>query len=280
MAFDIKQWAGPSSELGRRVASGLVLAIVAIGALWAGGWVFAGLAAMAGVAVAWEWSAMVRRVSLDAVLIVQVAGILIAVVLAVAGLPALSLVTIAIAAILSLLLEFGSRGHMAALGVLYAGLPVVALTWIRGADAAGFRAALLLVLVVVATDTGAYFTGRALGGPKLMPSVSPGKTWSGLIGGAALAMLVAGAFGVLVLGVYSARLMVVGAILAVVSQIGDLVESALKRAHGVKDSSAIIPGHGGVMDRIDGLIMASLAVAVYAMATNLHAPARALLGGG
>jgi phosphatidate cytidylyltransferase len=146
--------------------------------------------------------------------------------------------------------------------VLYGLAAVLALLWLRHQPNGGRETILWIVACVWATDIGAYFVGRTAGGSKLAPRISPGKTWSGLVGGmawAAVASAAAGwAFG---LG-DTVSLALIGAVLAVVAQIGDLVESAAKRAAGVKDSGTLIPGHGGLLDRVDGLIAVLVVVAV------------------
>jgi len=133
--------------------------------------------------------------------------------------------------------------------------------WLRNDPAFGFLTAIWLVLVVIAADVGAYFAGRFLGGPKLAPSISPNKTISGALGGLLLAVIVGG----LVSGISGSGSLIIVALIslvtAIASQIGDLVESAAKRRHGVKDSSNILPGHGGALDRFDGLLAAILFVA-------------------
>jgi phosphatidate cytidylyltransferase len=145
-------------------------------------------------------------------------------------------------------------------GIVYAGLSGISLAAIRGDNQAGFVATLFIFAVVWGTDILAYFVGRAIGGPKLAPRISPGKTWSGAIGGTVAGVA---ASGLLTLGVFS-RLslwtMALAFLLSVASQIGDLFESFIKRRFGVKDSSHLIPGHGGVMDRVDGLVFACFAV--------------------
>jgi phosphatidate cytidylyltransferase len=167
---------------------------------------------------------------------------------------------------------------MAALGALYAGLPVVALVWLHRGDGAGPMAVLFLLLAVWATDTGAYFAGRLIGGPKLMVRISPNKTWSGLAGGMGAGGVVGAAFAMARPDLSLGYMLLAGALLGAVAQGGDLLESALKREYGVKDASTLIPGHGGFMDRIDGLIAAVVVSAIYAAAVDVHAPARALLG--
>ena len=154
------------------------------------------------------------------------------------------------------------RPVLRALTIVYSLAAIVALLWLRHQPADGRETILWIVAVIWATDIGAFVVGRAAGGAKLAPRISPGKTWSGLIGGmawAAVASAVAGyAFG---LG-HTVTLAVIGAGLAVVGQIGDLAESAAKRAAGVKDSGTLIPGHGGILDRIDGLIAILVVVAL------------------
>lgn len=147
-------------------------------------------------------------------------------------------------------------------GVFYIGVPCLAILWLRQQGAVlspdmPWAPTALLFFQVWATDTGAYLVGRAVGGPKLAPTISPKKTWSGLIGGILCSALVMGGCAMLwhfkSFGWYFAA----GAVLAVIAQIGDLFESHVKRRAGVKDSGYIIPGHGGILDRIDGLLTAA-----------------------
>jgi phosphatidate cytidylyltransferase len=142
-------------------------------------------------------------------------------------------------------------GRQLASGVLYCGLPVFALVVIRRQDD-GMVYALWALALVWATDIGAFFAGRSIGGPKLAPRISPAKTWSGLIGGILLATLLAAAMH----AEYALplRLVLATPLLAIVAQGGDLFESALKRRAGVKDSGNVLPGHGGVLDRLDGVV--------------------------
>jgi phosphatidate cytidylyltransferase len=228
--------------------------------------------------VVWEWGRIVRAGGVDAIMAIQAVAVVAGVVLAARGLAGLGLITVLVAAIISALLAFGERGHMAALGALSAGLPVVALIWLYRGDAAGPMAVLFLLLAVWATDTGAFFAGRLIGGPKLMARISPNKTWSGLAGAMGAGGVVGAAFALARPELSPGYMFVVGALLGAVAQGGDLLESALKREYGVKDASTLIPGHGGFMDRIDGLIAVVIFAAIYAAAVGVHAPARALLG--
>ena len=147
------------------------------------------------------------------------------------------------------------------LGIFYVGIPCAAFISLRGDPTVGLQQILWIVALVIAVDTGAYFSGRSIGGPKLAPHISPNKTWAGLIGGMVSAAIV-GAITTAILGRPSiVPLTVVSAGLAIVEQAGDLAESAFKRHFGVKDASNIIPGHGGALDRVDGLIAVAAAVA-------------------
>lgn len=275
---------GPPSrlprDLGPRLLWGLVMAGVALALTLAGRWPFAVLVLGVALVVTWEWGLIVRQAGIDVIMVIHGLSVLNGVILAAMGLAGLSLVVLVIGAILAALLGFDRRGRLSALGVLYAGFPAIALVWLRSAKPMGLEAILFLFAVVWATDTAAYVAGRTIGGPKLMPRLSPNKTWAGLGGGVAMAGLVALVAAYLIPAARAPWLVGVALALAVISQAGDMMESALKRWHGVKDASHLIPGHGGFMDRVDGLIFAAVAAAVLAALTNVQAPAWALLRGG
>ena len=165
-------------------------------------------------------------------------------------------------------LDRGARPAALLAGVPYVGLGAAALLWLRAGHGGGRRAVLFVVLVVWASDIGAYAAGRLIGGPKLAPAISPGKTWAGAMGGLAAAA----AMGFANLHPASALL---AAGLGIAAQAGDLMESAMKRGFGVKDSGRLIPGHGGLFDRFDGLLTAAPAAAALALLTD-----RAALGWG
>lgn len=267
------------SDFPVRLVSGLVLAVLAAGIIAAGPYPFYALVTAAAVATAWEWNRLVRGTGADAVAGLHMAIAGASAILAALGWPGLGILLVAIGGILVLLLNVGGRSVLSSLGVLYAGLPAIAMIWLRSDVSLGLLAILFLVLVVVATDVGAFLAGRIVGGVKLWPAVSPNKTWSGLAGAVGASALAAALFSLAVPGASALRLAIVGAALAVVAQAGDLAESSLKRHFHVKDTSSLIPGHGGVMDRIDGLVAAALAVGLATFLVNVYSPARALLLG-
>ena len=272
---------GVGSRVGRdlkpRIVSGVVLAAAVLAITLAGVLPFAALMAVIGAVIAWEWGRIVRGLDADVVMAAHAGAVIAAVALAVAALPGLSLLAIAIGMILVALLSFGRHSVLSATGVAYAGLPAVALIWLRADEPLGAHAVLFVILIVALADTAAYFSGRLIGGPKLWPSVSPNKTWAGLIG-AITAGAVGGALAALwIVGASRPGLALLGAGLALVAQGGDLAESALKRRFGTKDASTLIPGHGGFMDRVDGIVAAGVAAAVVGGLINVQAPAHALL---
>lgn len=262
-----------------RLLSGLVMAAVSLALTWWGVWPFAVLVLAVALIVTWEWGHIVRKAEVDLILVIHGVAVVAAVWLALMGLTALAIVALVIGALIAALLGFDHLGRISALGVLYAGLPAVALIWFRASTPHGLTAVLFLFAVIWGTDTGAYAAGRTFGGPKLMPTFSPNKTWSGLTGGVVTSLLLALVFVYFVPGLKAQWLLPVAAGLAVVAQAGDLMESALKRWYGVKDASGLIPGHGGFMDRVDGMIVAVVVAAIAAAVLNVHAPATALLTG-
>lgn len=231
-------------------------------AAWAGGYAFALLVALAAALMGWEWVRLTAggRYGL-AGLLLSLTGIVTA--LAGAAEPAFSLAGGAGMAVGLALLAAAAKANPAwnLFGALYVAVPVVSLVWLR--EAADGRATLVwLLLVVWATDIGAYAFGRTIGGPKLAPRISPKKTWAGLLGGMLCALLTGLLFTWAAGGASLWLVAVVSALLAVVAQAGDLGESWVKRHFDVKDSSQLIPGHGGVLDRIDGLLAAAPVVAL------------------
>lgn len=251
------------SELSMRVVSALALLVIVLGTGAIGGVLFALVCCALSGLLYYEWYRMVSRTAFDATEILLTAGFAVLLLAAITGwfFWALPLFLV-----LGLALEMTSEGveredvRWLGLGALYCSILAWALPLIR--DEMGFVFLLFLLLVVWATDVGAYFTGRFLGGAKLMPSASPNKTWSGAIGGVAAAAVIGVLYGLFapLFVVWIAVLCAI--ILSAISQAGDLFESGVKRFFGVKDTGGLIPGHGGFLDRVDGLIFAALPVAL------------------
>ena len=211
------------ANLRLRVLSAAVLIPLVLGIVYVGGWIY-GLSVMIVMALGlWEWWQITKRVF---------------------GKKTLGLI------------------YRLLLGTAYLGSAGVALMYIRWVDQ-GMALTVYLLITVWATDIGAYVSGRMIGGPKLLPKISPKKTWAGLYGGMVFAALfgyaVAHGFG----ASHSLAAMGLSVVLAVVSQLGDLLESYVKRRSGVKDSGNLIPGHGGLLDRIDGLLLGSIFFALF-----------------
>lgn len=210
-----------NSGLPARLISAVVMLLVAGAALWLGGWLWIGFVALVGLGVLAEWSALVFGFVRSPM----------------------------------------GRGFWLAGGLAYVGTASIGLIYLRTAspqDDIGVQWVLMLVLPVIATDIGAYLAGRTIGGPKIAPRISPSKTWAGLVGGIIAAALIAMAIVYVIADVIVVREIVgyalVAALMAVIAQAGDFFESWMKRRAGVKDSGSLIPGHGGLFDRVDGLL--------------------------
>lgn len=271
---------GSSRDLKTRVASAIVLAVLALGANFAGAVPFAVLVSILVLVVSWEWGRMVRGDGTSIQTIIHAASTAVAAALAASGMAAIGLAALGIGAILILTLRFGVGVRLSVLGVLYVGLPAVALIWLRGDAPEGALAILFVFLVVWTYDSAAFAAGTLIGGAKLWPSVSPKKTWAGLAGGVAASAAMGALFAHFLLGAPPVWLALMGAVFGIVAQAGDLFESALKRACGVKDTSGLIPGHGGFMDRLDSTMTVAVAAGLVALALDPRAPAHALLFGG
>ena len=254
------------ADLKLRVLSAAVLAPLALLCIWLGGDAFTGMIALIAAGLAFEWLGLCRqRTAMPAILLFAALPLAVLVTVRAGTLPAVALLTVATAAGIAVAGGF-SRDRPLAFGIPYLGIGAVALVWLRQPAGVGGVNVMVLLLVVWASDIGAYMAGRAVGGPKLAPSISPGKTWSGAVGGliaAAATGLVASAL--LSHGMPSWRPAGFAAFIGVISQMGDLFESQVKRHFGVKDSGHLIPGHGGLLDRLDAVLTAAPAAALLAL---------------
>jgi phosphatidate cytidylyltransferase len=248
----------PVSNLTLRIASAAVMAPLAVGAAYVGDWPFALFWAIASIAVLWEWITLVAGPHNRVMFISCASSLAVSAVIVWHGRPIAAVLLLGLGILAAVILAPRTQRAWIAGGVGYAGALLLAPILLRGAGRDGFVAIVLLFSVVWSTDVFGYFVGRAIGGPKLLPSVSPKKTWSGAIAGATgaivAALIVAAAFG----GFRLTAIAVVALLLSIVSQGGDLLESSIKRHFGAKDASSLIPGHGGVMDRLDGFWAAAL----------------------
>lgn len=269
-----------SEELKLRIVSGVVLAAVVLAATWYGGIVFRLLSAAIALLIYYEWSTITRLAAPDRIFgWAGVAAVAVAVVLDRTGLGLVALGGFTALGVLRAVTSAGTAGWLPG-GIFYAGLSGLSLAAIRGGDATGLAAMLFVFALVWATDILAYFVGRAIGGPKLAPRISPGKTWSGAVGGTVAAVAAGCAVALSLTDAPPIWIVLAALVLSVASQAGDLFESFIKRRFGVKDSSHIIPGHGGVMDRVDGLVFACFAAFLLMAARALAEGGPFVPGGG
>ena len=262
-----------------RIISGLILGGLVLAITYFGGFVFHLMVAGFSMALLHEWLSMAgARVTARTKSTLWLL-LLVALVPLVLNLHAYIVVPVAALAIaLGMLSEVKRSGWWIASALPYALLAAVTIDQIREGGEAGLAAVVFLFAVVWATDSFAYIFGRLIGGRKLAPSISPGKTWSGAVGGALAAVIIGAGAGRL-MGIQAGFALAVAALfLSALSQAGDLFESAVKRRFGAKDSGRLIPGHGGVMDRVDGLVAASLALYLIGMLTTggIYEPSRGL----
>jgi len=265
-------------ELCLRVGSALVLVPLAVGSAYLGGPPFLAVWALAAAIILWEWTVIVGEPGRTPILATGAAAFASAAVLFGLGWPRAALAVLALGAVAVAGLAGSGRRAWILAGGVYAGAMLAAPAVLRSDAELGLVAVLLLFGVVWTTDVMAYFVGRALAGPKLWPAVSPKKTWSGAVGGAAAATVVGSGISALAGLDHLAALALVCALLSLAAQTGDLLESALKRRFGAKNASELIPGHGGLMDRLDGFVAAALVATLLGLARGgFDAPARGLL---
>jgi phosphatidate cytidylyltransferase len=275
--FDLAARLGTDFRM--RVISGLGMAAVVALFTFSGVMAFSILVVVVALLLSWEWGRLVHGREADVVVAIHVGSAGAAAVLAALGFVGLGLLTLPIGAILAMLLSLGRNSVFAALGVFYAGLPAVAMIWLRSDATLGMLAVIFVIVIVIASDTFGFLFGRVLGGPRLWPRLSPNKTWAGLIGALVASSIIGALFWFAVPEASAVRLAATGVVLSLAAQGGDLAESAVKRRFGAKDSSSLIPGHGGVMDRVDGLVAAAAVVGLATFVINVHSPAHALLIG-
>jgi phosphatidate cytidylyltransferase len=244
-----------------RVIAALVLAPSAIAIAYAGGWLWTALVTLAAIGLYVEWLMIVDAARQTRVVACGVAALVISGFCLASGYLDASFVVLALG-LAGVALLSAERRAWTATGFFYAASAEIASVLVRLDRVEGFAALILILLVVWVTDIGGYFAGRGIGGPKLWPRVSPKKTWAGAIGGFAASLVIAAGFAAFGLG-KTGPLLLAGAVLSIVSQLGDLFESAVKRRFGVKDSSHLIPGHGGLLDRLDGFVAAVVAAAIF-----------------
>lgn len=259
---------GRWGDLPKRVASAAVLVPLAIFCLGQGGWPWRLLIGAMALGLAVEWTALCGRRWISPAGLALSVCVLAVWIMAMQGNagPALAFTLIGVPVVWRTGYKT-PRALSLALGLPYIGCATLALIWLRAIPGSGFHWVLLVLLVVWASDIGAYIAGRAIGGRKLAPAISPGKTRSGAAGGLAASCLVGVGFAMWQPGFGDPWALVgLTAVLSVVSQAGDLLESFAKRRFGVKDSGWLIPGHGGLFDRLDGLLIAAPAAAALAFA--------------
>lgn len=263
-----------SSSLWPRIITSLILIPSALAAVFTGGWILAAWIAAAGVAMAREWVRIVHRepvigwrVGLHAVAIFASQALL------VLGHMDYAMASIFLAALVGnvVALRNEERSIWTVMGILFIAFPCLAFASLRMLAPFGFETVVWLLCIVWATDSAAYLAGSTFQGPKLAPSISPNKTWAGAIAGLAGGIVVGIALTQVTEFVAHERYVAVCALVSVLTQCGDLAESLMKRTYGVKDASDLIPGHGGALDRLDGLIVATSGVALIASATG-HSP--------
>lgn len=256
---------GNLADLGVRVLSALVMVSLALGAVWIGGFIFAAFWTIAGIAILWEWQHLVGGQAVSNRMYVGGAAIALVAGLSSMGYPEAAVSVTALAALAVGWLAGRNSAIWAGAGVVYACAMVLAVCVLRASLFYGLVATLWLFALVWTTDVMAYFGGRLIGGPKLWPRVSPGKTWSGFLVGVGFGAAASCALALWLTtpGEASAlALIALGLVTAAISQGGDLFESSVKRRFGAKDSSHIIPGHGGALDRLDAFVFASIFAAI------------------
>lgn len=251
------------SDLGPRIASGLILASAGVTAAWFGGPWLAGACGAAVVAMSYEWARMSEPEALTPAFMFSLAGSLGAVMFSSWQFLGYGFAWLVACALLSATRRRSIVGAIeTAGGAIYIGLPAALFVWLRDRGPEGLETILALFAIIWSADIVAYFGGKLIGGPKVAEGLSPKKTWSGIVTGALAGAGAGYGCGYLFHADDSLRWawFLIGGLIAITGLMGDLFESFLKRRFGVKDASKLIPGHGGVLDRIDSLMAATLLV--------------------
>lgn len=246
-------------DLAPRLLSAIVMIALALGTLWAGGFWFVAFWYAAGVAILWEWQRMVGGAHWKWRLFTGVLALTLATERLLIGALDAAMLVVLIGCLVEAIVAGQGKRLWNLAGLAYAACLVLSVGLLRLSLFYGWQSIVWLFAVVWTTDIMAYFGGRLIGGPKLWPRVSPKKTWAGFLTGVICAGIVGTAVAGLAIGMEAVRpaVLVLGLVTAAISQGGDLFESSLKRIFDVKDSSNLIPGHGGVMDRLDGFLAAA-----------------------
>ena len=264
-----------TGSLGSRIVFGLLMIAVTLGAILAGPTPFCLLLLAGCVLVLREWFRMVDEAGLHRGVLAATSGVAVSLPFALADKIGIAGAILAATSCLCFALARSGRRVWAGAGVLYAGVPAVGLILLRNIEQ-GIGGVLFLFVIVWVTDTGAFAAGKTIGGPKLWPSVSPNKTWAGLLGGlfaAAIVGFLASAYFAQLLPPGMAAMAIAAALLlSLAGQMGDLLESRIKRRFGIKDTGTMIPGHGGVMDRLDSITAAATVAGICVLSLGLPRP--------
>lgn len=263
------------TELQKRIVSGTILIAVLLFFTLFSDTTFAILICAASLIISWEWSRIVRQKPFDVQLMVQGIIVFVSVLFSYKGFHLVALKILCLGFLFVMMISWKNVPFLSSLGILYAGFPAVSLLWIKQDNSYGLYAILYIFFVVIVTDIASYIIGKIIGGKKLAPKISPNKTWSGFLGGIITPSLLA--IGLIQLKQCPPSLFFTSLLLALLCQFGDLFESFLKRKFHLKDSSNLIPGHGGILDRVDGLIFASFGAGLLSFIINPAAPAKTLL---